>query len=257
MGSLGYPELLLIVVVLLLLFGGSWLARVGRLAGERAKRKVLETDWLWKSATGTEQEAWKAERAFGEEWAKEINEQYKDPAPNSKQAVVDQLGSKLCQQQNLPCPFSYRVIRAQQVNAFALPGGFVYLCEPLFDALSEEPDAIAFILAHETAHILLGHPRERLFREWSLRRAQPGTAVIAGLLKTLLAQGYSQEAELEADKGAVSLMAAAGFHSAGASRVLTLLGDIGPAGLGPLEYLSSHPPAEVRLKNLQSADPAC
>ncbi len=254
--SLGLPELILIALLLLLLFGGRWLARAGREVGQSARRKVLEANWTWASTTGTGEEDLRAERTFGEELAQEFIPQSDDPVAEAKHAHVKRLGAKLCEVKKTPWPISYHVIPKQEFNAFALPGGFVFVCEPLFGVFREDSDAMAFVLAHETAHVLLGHARERLMREMLLHGLTARAAGAGKLLMTLIGQGFSRDEELEADRQAVSLLTAAGFHRSGGTRFFSLLGRLTDSEPALIQYFSSHPPIEDRLKNLEGQGPA-
>ncbi|MGE5568416.1 MAG: M48 family metalloprotease [Rhodospirillales bacterium] len=247
--SFGAPELIVIGVLVLLLFGGSWLGRIGRLAGEKVKQFVLKAKWLWASATGSEKEALEKERAFGRELARQVMREYPAPVAEAKQALVERVGARLCGQRKSPWPFSFRVISAPVANAFALPGGFVFVYEPLVDMFSADEDALAFVLAHEMAHVLLGHAREAQLRRLLLGRISAGAGGIGQLAEKLLALAYSREDELEADREAVAIMKAAGFDTAGAAAFFRRSERVEfPA----LEYFSTHPPARERLRAVQA-----
>jgi predicted Zn-dependent protease len=248
--SLGLPELVVIALIILLLFGGKWFGRAGEVAGQRAKMKVLQAKWTWTTATGTNAEAESAERNLGREWAQEILQDHGTVA-EAKQACINRLGARLCRPFDNSCPFSYRLIGGPEINAFALPGGFIFVYEGLFDTFQDDSDAIAFVLAHEMAHVFLGHSREQLMREITFRALTARTAGIGKLLRTMILQGYSRGDELEADRRAVSLLDNAGFSPSGGTRALKILGRIAPGEPAFLEYLSSHPPVEERLQNLQ------
>ena len=249
--SLGFPELILIAVVLLLLFGGRWLARAGRAAGQSARRKALEANWIWTSTTGTEEEGRRAERTFGQELAQVVLNESDDPVAAAKVTAVDGMGAELCEVKKTAWPISYRVIPKQEFNAFALPGGFVFVCEPLFDVFREDSMQWPSYWLYETAHVLLGHPRERFVRELVLHGVAAGTARAGELIKTLIGQGFSRDEELEADREAVSLLIAAGFHKSGATRFFYLLGRLTQSEPELMQVFPSHPPIEDRLKNLE------
>jgi len=246
---LGFAEMVIIVLILLLLFGGRWLGGAGKTAGKRARKKYLEARWIWTAATGTEAETRSAETDLGRECARLILEQ-SGPARAGRQQNIDSIAARLCKPLDGAC-FSCRAIAGPEVNAFALPGGFIFAYDGLCDALADDADALAFVLAHEMAHVLLGHPRERLKREILLRGLSPRAVGAVELLKTLVLKGYSREDELEADRRAVSLMEVAGFRRSGAARVLDMFGRRAPQEAAVLAYLGTHPTLKERRKNLE------
>jgi len=248
--SIGLTELIVIIVVLVVLFGGGWFARAGREAGQKVRKKVLAAKWVYTSATGTNSKALLAEREYGQEAANEFASEYDDVVAEAKQVLVARLGASLSQQHKTPWPLSYRVVAAPEINAYALPGGFIFISERLLDVFGEDHDAVAFVLAHEMAHVVLGHARDALERGLLLAGVTAKAAGLGNSIRALIMQGYSRDDELAADKYGVSLMKKAGFDSGGATRTLTLLGRLSPLELGPLEYLSSHTPANERLSNI-------
>jgi len=247
--SFGAPELVVVGVLVMLLFGGSWLAKAGRLAGEKVKQLVLRAKWLWASATGSEEEALEKERAFGQELAREVMSEYPAPVAEVKQALVERIGARLSAQRKAPWPFSFRVVSAPVANAFALPGGFVFVYEPLLDMLGADDDALAFVLAHEMAHVLLGHAREAQLRRLLLGRITARAGGVGQIAERLLTLAYSREDELEADREAVSIIKSAGFNTAGAAAFFSRSAGVESS---VLEYLSTHPPAKERLKAVQA-----
>jgi Zn-dependent protease with chaperone function len=119
---------------------------------------------------------------------------------------------------------------------------------------------VAFVLAHEMAHVIRRHAIDRLLKQKVVSAAalvSPGRGAIALWLRQVgfqwLERAYSRDEELEADELGLLLMRAAGFDPAGAIRVLQRLGKLdrspNPLGLGP--YLSTHPPVEDRVVRLR------
>ena len=58
--------------------------------------------------------------------------------------------------------FSFEIIEGTELNAFALPGGFIFVTEPILKLCEYNADEIAFILSHEMAHVIRGHAMERI-----------------------------------------------------------------------------------------------
>lgn len=149
------------------------------------------------------------------------------------------------------------VLPLREPNAFVSEQGEVVITEGLLERLDGR-DEIAFVLAHELAHLLKGHPRnlerhptrlERLRTE--IERGLGGSVVGTGLnlLLKAVASYYSQEREREADEEAIRLMAKAGFHPAAAERVLKRLGEEEEW----LRWFRSHPFLAERLDIVRQA----
>jgi predicted Zn-dependent protease len=224
--------------------------------------QLRKADWLYRSLTGTEAEAIRAELAVGRDLAGAVAQQLEiDPEPAAGQLLDEvraRLGACLTNRQR---QFTVRAVRSPEVNAFALPGGFVFVTRPLLEFCRWDADETAFVLGHEMAHVVLRHAIERLMASSAVRAALsrwgPAGGVlrqpVAGLAAALLNQGYSQDQELEADRLAVRLARAAGFDATAAARLLARLhapaGDRSVVG----SYFSSHPPLEVRRQQVRRA----
>ena len=149
-------------------------------------------------------------------------------------------------------------MRAPELNAFALPGGYVFVTRRLLDCCGWDHAELAFVLGHEMGHIVKRHAIERLMANTVFdgvvsRLAVGGPLVrphVAALLSMLLHQGYSREQELEADAFGVRVAQTAGYDPAGGRRVLVRLAAESAAQPLLAGYFASHPPLEVRLRQL-------
>ena len=158
-------------------------------------------------------------------------------------------------------PFNFRVTTEQELSSYALPGGPVFLSLPLLEACRGERDEIAFIFAHEMAHIILRHALDRIVRDsvFSLLLQQTAgrSAASAWLGKVgqqTLSRAYSRENELEADSFALSLIRTCGGDELAGEHLLAKLAQGLPnqsvITLG--EYFATHPPLPERIAHLQS-----
>lgn len=149
------------------------------------------------------------------------------------------------------------VLPLREPNAFVSDQGEVIVTEGLLERLKGR-DELAFVLAHELAHLLKGHPRnlernpsrlERLRTE--VERGLGGSVVGTGLnlLLNAVASYYSREREREADEEAIRLMAKAGFDPSVAEDVLKRLGK----EEGLLSWFRSHPFLSERLDIVRQA----
>lgn len=165
-------------------------------------------------------------------------------------------------------PYRVQLIEHGSVNAFALPGGYLFVTTGMLDFAENEAELVA-VLAHEVAHVDLRHCIERYQYELKARRlgGEPLEAM-AGLGTSLMLQGYQDEQEAEADRWGMQLAARAGYHpQAGQGFFVRLAGrwggDTQPRtvpGEGvhvlsdALEALFvSHPRPSLRIASLQRA----
>jgi predicted Zn-dependent protease len=229
---------------------------LGRLVGP----KVRKAEWLMRSLTGSEAEAIAAEQAVGRDLARACLQQFEPDSDPAARQHLDYLAAKLTAAlRDRRWGFRFLAVRAPEVNAFALPGGFVLVTRRLLDVCAWDHAELAFVLGHEMGHVVKRHAIERLMAgtlfDGVAARMPVGGGVlrphVAALLSTLLRQGYSREQELEADAFGVRLARAAGFDAAAARRVLVRLGVESAAEPLLSVYFASHPPLDERLRHLE------
>jgi predicted Zn-dependent protease len=137
------------------------------------------------------------------------------------------------------------------INAFALPGGFVFVTEPLLDMCGADRDEIAFFLGHEIGHILRGHAKDQLTAGTFLCAVCARLPGAGPMLRQMLNKGYSRELELEADREGLRLARAAGFDPSGATRALGRLAQVSAHRPEVMEYFSSHPLVSERVAEIE------
>jgi predicted Zn-dependent protease len=139
-------------------------------------------------------------------------------------AYVCNVGLKLAKVSDMPnLNFTITVLNDSKVNAFALPGGFVYITRGLL-ALAENEAELAGVLAHEIGHVTARHTAKRYSQAMATNigltllgvltnGSGAGGSInqIAGLGAQLYLQGYSREQELESDLLAIKYMSRAGY----------------------------------------------
>jgi beta-barrel assembly-enhancing protease len=231
--------------------------KLGRFLGDQSRK----ANWAFRSLTGSEAEAVRAEEAVGRDLARAVLEQTEADHDPEVARWLGQIGGLLAgavgQKER---HFAFRSVLVAEPNAFALPGGFVFVSRPLLRLCQGSHDDLAFVLGHEMAHILCGHVMERM-----VARSLIGAAVgrlnpfrllrgpMGGLMSILLQQGYSQDQELEADRIGTDIARRAGFDPAAGPRLLDKLRQLFTMPGELVGYFSSHPPWEVRLANLRKA----
>lgn len=243
--------LFILLLILLILFGARTLPRMGQVLGEKARKPVRQARWMMAWASGTEEEAQAAETEYGRECAREFMAQFPGVAAEGDRELVEAIGAKLAGAVGEGRRFSFRVMTAPAANAYALPGGFVFITAPLLDLCGRRRDEVAFFLAHEMGHVIRGHARDQLTAGVLLDAVARRLSGVGLLLREALGKGYSRSLELEADREAVRLVRAAGFDPGAARSALGRLAGAAPDNSGLAEYFSTHPALDERIRALE------
>lgn len=181
------------------------------------------------------------------------------------QRYVNQLGRWISLHSTRPAlPWSFAVLDDPGFNAFAAPGGYIFVTKGLVDSLDEAE--LAGILAHEITHVTDKHHLQALRTKaragmltqlaGSQLRNNLGGAVSAQFLalgRNLYSSGLDQEDEFNADRNGVALAARAGFDPYGLASVLQQLRTATPDNPLFTLTLNTHPPAQARLDHLAQA----
>ena len=181
------------------------------------------------------------------------------------QRYVNRLGRWIALQSPRPqLPWAFGVLDDPGFNAFAAPGGYVFVTKGLVDRVDEAE--LAGILAHEVTHVVEKHHLKALSAKArsglatqlvaSQLRDNLGGAISAQMLslgRDLYASGLDQSDEFESDRQGVALAARAGFDPYGLPSVLQQLRTATPDNPLFSLTLSTHPPAQRRLEQLELA----
>lgn len=133
------------------------------------------------------------------------------------QSYLNQVGAPLTQRAHRKLPYQFHYIPDKNfVNAFALPGGHVFVGAGML-ALMDSEDELAAVLGHEIEHIDHYHCAERLQTEQAMRKVP--LAELVTLPVAIFQAGYSKEQELEADREGTRLSVEAGYSATGAIRL--------------------------------------
>src|SRR5215813_9824790 len=151
------------------------------------------------------------------------------------QDLVDKVGQTIVSRSvahTTPWQFDYNVLAdPQTVNAFALPGGPIFITEALLSQLNTE-DEVAGVLSHETIHVLARHSAQQiassdltngLLGAISVASGDASTTQTAAVVAQLISLRYSREDETQADTLGVCLMIAAGYNPQGMVEVMQVL----------------------------------
>jgi len=230
---------------------------LGQMVGPHARKGK----WLWQSLTGSEADIIQAEYDVGQDLAREIKQQA-GLAPNPQvEQLLHEIGSRLSAHvANKQRIFKFDLVKGAQCNAFALPGGFIFLTGSLINLCEQKPDEIAFILGHEMAHVIRGHAMKRIVSSSAMvavSRVTPARNLLNAWLRQVgikfFESAYSQGRELEADIFGTRLVIAAGYDPDAPVELLSRLTELSrnshENNIG--SYFSSHPPFTLRINNLK------
>jgi predicted Zn-dependent protease len=209
------------------------------------------------------------EIALGLQATPEMAQQHGGLHPDQRaQALVDAVGSKLVNSSaaaQTPYQFEFHLLADERtVNAFALPGGPVFITAALFQRLSTEGQ-LAGVLGHEIGHVVARHSAQRIAQQQLtqgltgavvLSTYDPGdpksqaTAQIAMLVGNLVTMKYGRGDELESDALGVRFMADAGYDPRALIEVMKILEEASGGSRQP-EFFSTHPNPENRIEQIQ------
>lgn len=200
---------------------------------------------------------------IGRSIVQQVDKEYEPVKDPLVQKRVDDIGKKIvdvCERKDID--YYFKVIEDEEVNAFSLPGGYVYVNKGLIDKVSGD-DELACVLAHEIGHIVARHSIKKLqaIMGYSILRLLtaplPQTGELGNAADIAFAEimtGYSREDELLADQLASRYAKSAGYDPHGMITFLRKLEDI-ERRKPPREksYFKTHPyvPDRVRIVKQQ------
>jgi predicted Zn-dependent protease len=186
------------------------------------------------------------------------------------QQLVDQVCARIVESSaasQTDYPFECHLLGdTQTINAFALPGGQVYITEALYRRLETEGQ-LAGVLGHEIGHVVARHGAEHIAKT-QLTQDLTGAVVVASydpsnpnsmyaaqlaqLVGQLVNLRYGRSDELESDRLGVRFMTEAGYDPRAMLRVMEVLAESSSGGRQP-EFFSTHPNPENRIERIQQA----
>ncbi len=204
---------------------------------------------------------------MGRTLAKQVKKELEVAEDEPLQARIRTTGQRLaavCDRQELI--YEFTIMRDDEVNAFSLPGGWVFVNDGLIKKATSD-DEVAAVLAHEIAHIAARHAVKRyetslgaqLVQLASLAARQGPLSQGVGIAMQATRLAYAREDELEADRLSVKYLKAAGFDPTAALRMLERLHAVDrekihylPRGVRP-GYAQTHPFVPDRIRAVKEA----
>ncbi len=210
---------------------------------------------------------------IGREEDVKVRQQYGVYDNKALQRYVDDVGQRLARVSHRPnLQYHFTVVDSPEINAFALPGGYVYITRGILAYLNSEAE-LAGVLGHEIGHVTARHSVQQLS---AATAANVGATVlqifvpalqnslgnnVMGLLGNALLSGYGRDHELEADRLGAQYLARSGYDPQAMLKVLGVLknqelfdAEVAKSeGRKPRSYhgvFASHPDADTRLQQV-------
>lgn len=192
------------------------------------------------------------EEQMGQSMYTGLKQQYRSDS------VLTLLADSFANSMNIDSVYDIKVtvVDYPEVNAFAIPGGHIFIYTGLLDKL-ETKEELAALLSHESSHIILKHSLRSIISELGGYMLFSIFFSDAGALSTLILSAedlkqlsYSRELETEADVNGISILEKNGIHP---EAIISLLNKIssGESTAVP-EFLSTHPVSETRIEAIKS-----
>jgi len=181
------------------------------------------------------------------------------------QAYVKAVGQKLVRNsaaRNTPYRYDFHLLAdPRTVNAFALPGGQIFITQALYSRLETE-DQLAGVLGHEIGHVVGRHSAERVSKQQLakdltgaavLATGDYGTAQAAQMIANVVNMKYGRGHELESDDLGVRFMIKSGYDPHQLKDVMRILKEAAGGGERQPEFFSTHPDPENRIEEIERA----
>ena len=205
------------------------------------------------------------EIAMGVNSAPQMAQEFGGLSQNSQyQQLVKQVGAKIVDNSDAKktnYPFQFYVLADNRtVNAFALPGGPIFITEALLTRLHNE-DQLAGVLGHEVGHVIARHSAEQISKQ-ELSQGIAGAAGVAvgdansayyaQVVANMVNMKYGRDDELESDNLGVRFMIQAGYNPEALIGVMDILEEASGGSQVP-EFQSSHPSPANRREKIKAA----
>lgn len=192
------------------------------------------------------------------------------PANDPRAVIVKKIGNYLVEHtaaNGSPWKFNFHLLAdTKTVNAFALPGGQIFITLGLYNRLENEGE-LAGVLGHEMGHVIERHSAEQMAKnqlgQWLIVAVATGAsdgsqqggnnaAVIAQMVNQMIQLRYSRKDESEADLWGVKLLSQSGYNPQALIRVMQVLKEASGGSSGGFDFFQSHPNPDLRIEQIQA-----
>lgn len=204
------------------------------------------------------------EAQLGAQYAAEINQQLPIVQNSAVHSYINQLGRSISSRVDPRLNYTFYVVNADEVNAFAVPGGYIYINRGLIERAATMSE-LAGVLGHEIGHVVERHGLEQMARmqntelgvnlAYILLGRQPGAleqVAVQGGASVFFAN-HSRADENQADEVAVQYMVQSGIEPQGIITMFQRLIDEQQGSPGAVDqWFSTHPLTQDRISHVQS-----
>lgn len=206
------------------------------------------------------------ERTIGETLSLESLQRFGTPVQREKlQEYVTLVGSAVAaHSKRSTIPYRFAVLDSDIYNAFAAPGGIIFISRAMLDLLENEAE-LAAVLAHEVGHVAERHAVRSIRRAQFFEgvgkitaasmkgdRGKKYESMIGDLQNVLFDKGLDREMEFEADRAAVETTLRTGYDASGMLSVLKKLKTVEAKNTKQGSWFSTHPPLDERIERLET-----
>lgn len=196
-------------------------------------------------------------RQYAPEVEKEMGGKINDPVIQNYVNYVGQNVARVSHRPNFE--YSFVALNDKSINAFALPGGYIFVTKGMLQNIQTEAQ-LAAILAHEITHIVARDVSNAMSNQIGINlllsavtseKTPQSVLMVANLTQQIVGLRFSRQDEKEADLGGLDYMVKAGYNPYGMVETMQMLQTLNQSR--PIEFLSSHPSPENRIGYLTQA----
>lgn len=238
MGNRIIRDLVILLVIAGALFTGGYFT----------VREINKSDFEITSQVSIEQE-----EKLGNVLKDVMIDQYKLMEDNVADSAIQVIKTRLVAAiDSTPYRYEIKIIRSEQINAFTMPGGNIYIFSGLIQA-ADNPEEVAAVLAHEIGHAEKRHVVTRLINDMSVTAilsilSGGDPSMMAEILKSLVGNKFNRKQEMEADKFALRLLETSDIPPKALARFFEKLNDKELDYNEDLEILMTHPHNNRRIE---------
>jgi beta-barrel assembly-enhancing protease len=202
------------------------------------------------------------EKQLGDQFAVEIEKQYRVVNDPELQGYVERVGKRLLTgARSVEFPYTFKVVQDDSINAFAIPGGHTYVNTGLIKSADSETE-LAAVMAHEINHVVARHGTRQMTQQYGYSLV---IQLVLGQNPNLMAQlatelfgqagmmSYSRSMEAQADYLGVETMYKAGYNPEGMVTFFTKLDSQSSKNSGQMaRFFSSHPLTSERIQEVRT-----
>ncbi len=196
-------------------------------------------------------------RQYAPEVEKEMGGKINDPVIQNYVNYVGQNVARVSHRPNFE--YSFVALNDKSINAFALPGGYIFVTKGMLQNIQTEAQ-LAAILAHEITHVVARDVSNAMSNQIGINlllsavtseKTPQSVLMVANLTQQIVGLRFSRQDEREADLGGLDYMVKAGYNPYGMVETMQMLQTLNQSR--PIEFLSSHPSPENRIGYLTQA----